>query len=607
VEIYDYSDILHMHCRSCYEMVCREQENCVMVRCLYCEVALHSCKIDDHETICLMMQVPCLNAAYGCSVRVLRSEMAKHLETCPANVVHCGMEWNRYPLYSKDRYTITNIYNSQEGRIKQKREHWVPFSQINPPKIRGQLDTEFAISDQRKLLKEYQKKMAVGKWKLSRRPQASRIPRDQIEKLENLTGPKLCGAESSSRGEDIVESSLDLLPIGNLNIEDSNTELVQENQGIYDKKQYVLRCDSPSRSEAILRSFKKECFERDTQKSSHVDNDEKCTDDLDELEVVISSKEHERGIEFQEERSCCTVKPQLNKPDIESDAACMEERELLYKIQVQQEDFHTEKEAVLMRNPTIGAPQIPAHFHEQIKGTATDQLGLNVIIETIPKFQKSHPMYSIPCKVDLRRDQYCSHFKNIHNDIHGGLNYWIQQHCPLAQYGCPFIRRRLCPNSKTGCIVFDHEIDNFGIVPSNGLEKTSYGSNQGYGFDILSLPLELVEKITLFLDSYSINQFSKVCRTTHEICRTLLQRRGIVVFEWERGCYSDGSVLWRVRRKKWLFSPAFSLVSNWHFTDEPSMGEHLRSCPFFSRFPQKHRIQLPIADFNTLKLNSKWR
>jgi len=142
----------------------------------------------------------------------------------------------------------------------------VPFSQINPPKIRGQLDTEFAISDQRKLLKEYQKKMAVGKWKLSRRPQASRIPRDQIEKLENLTGPKLCGAESSSRGEDIVESSLDLLPIGNLNIEDSNTELVQENQGIYDKKQYVLRCDSPSRSEAILRSFKKECFERDTQK-----------------------------------------------------------------------------------------------------------------------------------------------------------------------------------------------------------------------------------------------------------------------------------------------------------------------------------------------------
>ena len=437
----------------------------------------------------------------------------------------------------------------------------MPFSQINPPKIRGQLDTEFAISDQRKLLKEYQKKMAIGKWKLSRRSQTSRIPQDQIERFENLTGPKLFGAGSSGNCGVILESPLDLLPIGNLNIERPNSELVRENEGIYDREEYVLRCDAPNRSEAsLLSSIKNKCFERETQKGISVDSNEKCTDDRDELEVedVISLKEHERGVEFQEEKSYSYVKPLFSKPGIESDAACMEERELVYNVQVQQEDFHTEKEAVLMRNPLIGAPQVPAHIHDQIKNTATDQLGLNVIIETIPKFQKSHPMYSIPCKVDLRRDQYCSHFRNIHNDIHGGLNYWIQQHCPLAQYGCPFIRRRLCPNSKSGRIVFDHEIDNFGIVPSNGLEKMSYGSNEGYAFDILSLPLELLERIALFLDSYSINQFSKVCRTSHEICRTLLQRRGIVVFEWERGSYSDGSVLWRVRRKvRWLYDLPF--------------------------------------------------
>ena len=101
VEIYDYSDILHMHCQNCYQAVCSEQENCIMTRCLHCAVSLHGCKIDDHEAICLMVQVACPNAGYGCSGKVIRNELAKHLETCPASVVHCGMEWNRYPLYSR--------------------------------------------------------------------------------------------------------------------------------------------------------------------------------------------------------------------------------------------------------------------------------------------------------------------------------------------------------------------------------------------------------------------------------------------------------------------------------------------------------------------------
>ena len=105
VEIYDYSDILHMHCRSCYKSGCTEQENCLMIRCLYCSVFLHSCKIDDHETICLMVQVSCPNVLNGCSSKMQKNEMAKHLETCPANVIHCGMEWNRYPLYSRVRLT----------------------------------------------------------------------------------------------------------------------------------------------------------------------------------------------------------------------------------------------------------------------------------------------------------------------------------------------------------------------------------------------------------------------------------------------------------------------------------------------------------------------
>lgn len=100
---YDYSDILHLHCQQCYLSLCKEQENCIMVRCLYCGVHLHSCKIDDHETICTLAPGFCPNFNYGCPVRVTKKEQPKHLNVCPANVIQCGMEWNRFPLYSRVR------------------------------------------------------------------------------------------------------------------------------------------------------------------------------------------------------------------------------------------------------------------------------------------------------------------------------------------------------------------------------------------------------------------------------------------------------------------------------------------------------------------------
>ena len=433
----------------------------------------------------------------------------------------------------------------------------MPFSLINPPKVRGQVDTEFAISDQRKLLKEKQKKMAIGKWKVSRRPQASRIPLDRISKVGDLLGTKLHGVESSRNCGDLTEKQLDPLPIDKLHIDDLNSnrcvytiQPVTENEDVFrsdsgeqgtvsrNENQQVLRNDIPTKLDVmLLDSIKKGKHDSDTKESVNVKIEEEVLEDQNEPEVDAGSwKEKENSSEFQEEQSY----------PVDSADVCREE-ELIYHVQVQEEDFHTEKEAVIMCNSVIGVPQVPARVHEQMKNAATEQLGLNVVIETIPKFQKNYPMYSIPCNVDLRRDQYCSHFKNIHNDIHGGLNYWIQQHCPLAQYGCPYIRHRFSPGSKGGRIVFDHEIDNFGIVPGSDLDNVVCGSR--HCFDLLNLPMELLEKIALFLDSYSINQFSKACRTTHEICRNLLQRRGIVILEWERCYYPDGSVHWRVRRK----------------------------------------------------------
>ena len=43
-------------------------------------------------------QVPCINADYGCELVLARRLRASHLGSCPASVVLCMAEWNRWPL-----------------------------------------------------------------------------------------------------------------------------------------------------------------------------------------------------------------------------------------------------------------------------------------------------------------------------------------------------------------------------------------------------------------------------------------------------------------------------------------------------------------------------
>ncbi|XP_065072362.1 F-box only protein 30-like isoform X2 [Rhopilema esculentum] len=586
VLVYDYSDILHLHCQTCYQKLCPEQQNCTQARCLYCDIQMHSCKIDDHETICAMMPRPCPNAYYGCSSKVPTHEVAKHLDTCPANVVQCAMEWNRYPLYSRAI------------------EHWIPFPEINPPKIKGQLDIEFALSDQRKLAMEKKKKMMIGRWKVSRRREVNKIDQGRIDQLASLFASK---NNFVTNGPALVDSVLgseqyrEESSVANSN-ENANKEAGPE-QNILDKpcsddrtytRETPVQVNLPSK--VSLEKLKEEKEKYIEEKLNSTIKESKS----DDLEFNGSWKSNHRRPIF-EETDLVGKGSEKTLPEIDDN----NEVELVFSVDVQSADFHSEKEAILICNAKSEVPNLPRRYLEHLENARTEGLGLNVVIETIPKFQSTYPMYSIPCQVSLRRDQYCSHFKNVHDDIHGGLNYWTQHRCPLAQYGCTYIRNRLRPGSKEASVVFDHDIDNFGIRPTKVLNCGK--QETGNEFALLCLPVELIEKIAMYLDSFSINQFSKSCRTAREVCRSLLQQRGIVVFDWERGYYPDGSVTWRVRRKRWFFTPAFSKIDTWCFTDEPPIGEHLKKCQFYNKVLRKKVLKLPIADPGKIKLKSDWR
>ncbi|XP_039887948.1 F-box only protein 40-like [Simochromis diagramma] len=102
----------HIHCDSCYSRRCRARVEasvcCAVIPCrLLCGALFHLCKEEDHLLLCPNVRVPCINAAYGCPIQLPRSSRAAHLQVCPASVVCCSMEWNRWP--ANDAHSFPNM------------------------------------------------------------------------------------------------------------------------------------------------------------------------------------------------------------------------------------------------------------------------------------------------------------------------------------------------------------------------------------------------------------------------------------------------------------------------------------------------------------------
>ncbi|XP_072551968.1 F-box only protein 40 [Salminus brasiliensis] len=104
---------LHKHCEKCFNQHCKVpvdiSTSCVVITCrLLCGAAFHLCKEDEHNLLCPKVIVPCLNAHYGCPMSMPRHRLAQHLTVCPASVVCCSLEWNRWPVPETD----TTFYNN---------------------------------------------------------------------------------------------------------------------------------------------------------------------------------------------------------------------------------------------------------------------------------------------------------------------------------------------------------------------------------------------------------------------------------------------------------------------------------------------------------------
>ncbi|XP_076611634.1 F-box only protein 30b [Chaetodon auriga] len=721
----------HVHCMSCVNQRCmvRPQPgiSCDLITCpLVCGAVFHSCKVDEHQLMCPLVRVPCLNSGYGCPATLVRNQMYTHLEVCPAGVVCCTMEWNRWPISSLD-------YTSYESLSRGVEEV-------------EQLDMALALQDQRTLLESLKviamaptakaeplvpvskENRAADSVLLISSPEASTFiespsqsssshqpqpppPGSAKEKIVNgINGLK--EEHFSKLYEATVETARSLAAalefVSSANSVDSSTETrgaaIQTNRlsssgdlqnGPEDKT--PVAAEGENKSEMEEQSVCSSCLKgngalEETEgqilnttngplsEAMEVRLETACPvlvqDDMNAgvsqpVTPQMASPVHvsqgvaqraghvvleDRGLVLLENnvpehkfhnyqifrvqgkcslsnqqicfvpdrQSLYRLRPKMedkavDTSDLEQDddpmglgeidlitAAllfCLEEsRECRRISDTAYVDGHrvnfgtqtfTFPAAILVTNTRVGdmasasacdhaAPQLsyPSPFRTLRLGLVLEALEVEAVPHNryLPPNPRYQHMFPFVCGQSFRRDQFSSHFTNVHGDIHAGLNGWMEQRCPLAYYGCTFSQRRFYPSTQGAKVVHDRHLRSFGVQPCPRANLPSDSQSDQFS----GLPIEILWHIAGFLDSFSLCQLSLVSRTMREVCASLLQTRGIVDLQWERRpCPgAPGTVSWQIKNRVWRFSTAFSQVLSWRFTDLPSMSDHLKKCHF---------------------------
>uniref|UniRef100_A0A452I0B8 Uncharacterized protein n=1 Tax=Gopherus agassizii TaxID=38772 RepID=A0A452I0B8_9SAUR len=654
----------HTHCEKCFNRQCQVPVeltiSCLVINChSRCGAAFHMCKQEEHQLLCPLEQVSCLNAVYGCPFSMARFKLAKHLQVCPASVVHCSMEWNRWPNIDSETILHKNI--------------------MKEPHNEQCLDTALALRDQKILFRTLKMVELFPEWREHDKMEEpiagaagleegaiggiacdSKEADDQVAELtqqeredlakdkkgmdlvsykawENMFSKELSAlkatdfsANSEKKEGDSYKKTGQILCDGNPKEKTKEAAIVEEPKE--NKNNQVItgaeKTGLAPWQDGILERLKKEVNVGDYnmylvhhgRMLIHFGQLAACTPR--EKDFVYGN------LEAHEVKTVCTFKVPVSyrgKRARVGDAlaykiATMDKSVDTSDLQISLEEFPKSDTA---RSTLLCALEKELKGHEISEAKNIDGLFMDFGTQTYNfqvepfssravladvldiksppelhvelhtecvtrRHNKSCSAFTFTCNHFFRRDEFPSHFKNVHADIQSCLNGWFQHRCPLAYLGCTFVQNRFYPASRKAKIIYSQHLDTFAIKPEvdpvlSEIQKCNFTrSNQGKNKESLSsLPLELLQYIAGFLDSFSLSQLSQVSVLMRDICATLLQERGMVLLLWEKKRYSHGGTSWRARKKIWQFSNLFSPVNNWQFSDVPSMSEHLKICPFY--------------------------
>nr|XP_061798984.1 F-box only protein 30-like [Nerophis lumbriciformis] len=673
---------LHPHCLKCINRRCMVRpeagRSCDLMGCPHvCGAVFHACKLSEHRLLCPYERLPCLNSGFGCPFTVARAKMAQHLETCPASIVCCTMEWNRWPVSYADRKSYENLSRD--------------FDEVE------QLDMALALQDQRMLLESLKvtttvskdgkgnnDKMATapvgeatnGAMEMEEEPysdlyrasvETSRSLAAALDILTHSNGAVGLNGEIGGAGKNVdmresdSDSECELGAVGGADEEDCTLGWPEQDDDFvelfFDDKEDAI--EDPVEEEVVEPAWVETPpdYLPDVVAGPRAEplvapvpflfSDQVRNNFLHQLPTELRYRCLERKLQNAEVLrgiSMFTFHGYLFRAKMEDKAVDTSDLEVaddpmgLHGIDLitaallfclgdspggrgisdsrfvdgYHIDFGTQTfsfpSAILATDTMVGdiasasacdhaSPQLsnPSPFHT---------LRLDLVLECVARYQtKQRSMFTFVCGQLFRRDEFSSHFKNVHGDIHAGLNGWMEQRCPLAYYGCTYSQRRFCPSVQGFRVVHDRHLGSFGVQPGLPLKsgkepQRSARPRSGSKCDQLSgLPFEVLQHVAGFLDSFSLCQLSRTSRTMRDVCASLLQMRGMVVLLWKKKRREDGSLSWQITDKVWRFSTAFGTVNEWKFANITSMADHLKTCKFNTVARREEAIPLPCMCF----------
>ncbi|XP_031427349.1 F-box only protein 40 isoform X2 [Clupea harengus] len=633
---------LHRHCESCYSRRCRAPVeiavSCVIISCrALCGATFHLCKEEEHALLCPNEKVPCLNVHYGCPFTMCRSRLATHLEVCPASVVCCSVEWNRWPL--------EDIHNDFYINI------------LNEDKDEGALDLSMALRDQRHLCTRIKMKSLF--------PELM----DQEDEPPPPEEEGAVGGEPYSDGVEVNGGSNDHFgqnptkATKNENIPEEKMAASSENSIDRDKYDRYEKMFSKERGgcrqAAVEKDDKKEKDGSSKgQRAGMVENSRGSNEGsesghapwqkgvLERVGQELTAQEYNMYIvhngrmliSFGQMPACTprekdfvygklepvsldsmTIPLGSYKPPVSyrekrrdrKDYSKVPETESKYTdtsdlddIQKMDEMYATllccaEKEIrghkicetvpidglfVDIATQTYSFPTAPYKHDTSLADITTDKKSKLYVQTVTESISARHDPTSCPftfrCGHPFRRDEYPYHYKNVHADIQFSLDGWFEQRCPLAYLGCTHTRKNFHPFSQKAVVTYHQDLSTFSLKPEvcGSLTAVAQLGPQEMNEDSLScLPYEVLCHIAGYLDSFTLSQLALVSQLFREICATHLQERGMVTLKWRKRSYSHGGSRWKCT-KVWEFSHLFSKVNRWCFNDDPSMSDHLKTC-----------------------------
>ncbi|XP_065142973.1 F-box protein 40.1 [Paramisgurnus dabryanus] len=630
---------LHQHCESCHSRRCKTpveiSVSCMIISCRQlCGAVFHLCKEEEHMLLCPNERVPCLNVEYGCPFTMCRSKLAKHLETCPASVVTCSMEWNRWPIEE------TETPDFYQNILKE--------NHTQEP-----LDLSMALRDQRHLFQSLKMKTlfpeliekvpeevpsvtvlegAVGGEALSNgvediftnadsssntecqeegltQEEREAIARNsEVENIESyniwerMFSMELSGCKHTIKALGQTPTSTGAKGV-RLRANPSGLEILKEENQSYSIEVPQYSASEMDEDKFLIATSLFACDTRPEKKFVYERLEPMKIKVVPNFKVPISFKAKQSRIRNPSHHKKVTVSVDTSDLDVEiadvpkwdeiqATLLCSLEKELrghliaennstdplFLDVGTQTYDFFT-------------APFKPETSLADIIAERPLKLHVHIQTESVTRrHNKTSSAFTYLCNHIFRRDEFPSHYKNVHSDIQSCISGWFEQRCPLAYLGCTFIQRRFQPSSHRAAVYYDKDLSTFCMRPEvsaslyEGVKTVSLERKRARNADALSrLPFEILVHIAGFLDSFTLSQLALVSRLMREVCSTLLHERGMVTLKWEKKVYSHGGWCWRSRKKVWQFSNLFSTVNGWCFDQLHSISEHLKVCPYYQK------------------------